>query len=215
MRGVDAVDNMDDMDTMDRMEEVDSRGAPHPLWVFSIRNPQSTIRNPVAGYSLLEMLMFVAVFAVAVNLCGALLLTSSRLAAMNTLALDRLNAVREVQDGFKTAIQESAGKSEAPWGLSPTDGRLWLRLPAQEPGQSAAYRVFGLLADGQRLVREDFLLGPGAPENYVRTWPLRVKNLRFSNVGAAIKMSFEIQEDEGERPSRQVIYETIATPRMN
>lgn len=99
------------------------------------------IKNTAAGgYSLLEMLMVTAVIAVGLNLCASLASTGARMTALNTLALDRLQGLTELQSQFAEAVREAmavvpevgehrTGPDKVVLALPPLEGRnRWMVL---------------------------------------------------------------------------------------
>jgi len=104
------------------------------------------------GMTLIEVLGYVAVIAVVINLATSVFIRSSRLAAMGTGALDTVNAVEEIRDEFTAAVRRSSGISARIGEHRSGSDRLVLTMP-QLAGEEGVrrYVVFGRLSSDPRL----------------------------------------------------------------
>lgn len=102
--------------------------------------------------TLIEILGYLAVIAVVINLATSVFIRSSRLAAMGTGALDRVNAVEEIRDEFTAAVRRSSGVSAGVSKHRSGPDRLVLTMP-QLAGEDGVrrYVVFGPLSSDSRL----------------------------------------------------------------
>lgn len=108
-----------------------------------------------AGYTLLEMLMYVAVMTVLVSLCGKLFASGLRLSALSTQTLDRIMDVANLESDFTGAVRGAQGVVPEMGSYRSGPEQLVLRVPAKE-GRSR-YIVFGKLRDARHLSRMDVL----------------------------------------------------------
>ncbi|GAG14139.1 unnamed protein product, partial [marine sediment metagenome] len=134
------------------------------------------------GITLIEMLGYIAVIAVVINLATSVFIRSSRLAAMGTGALDRVNAVEEIRDGFTAAVRRSSGISAGIGEHRSGSDRVVLTMP-QLAGEEGVrrYIVFGLLGDDPRLNKLVVVERDGnlSAESFV-TYRQDLDSIRFS-----------------------------------
>jgi len=170
-----------------------------------------------AGYSLLEMLVYIVVFAAAVNLLISLLSTGSRLAATTTLSLNRMDGLREVQDTFTQYTRRAAAVEARVGDFETTSDRVVLRMP---PGLASEldYVVLGRLHDPERfgvlgLSKQDAVL----EQVYLKTFSQPLEQLHFEvdKTGArpALALELQIKLEEGERERPFIRHRCIAVPR--
>ena len=100
-------------------------------------------RRPNGGFTLLEMLVYVAIFGLTLNILASLLMTGARLSATAALSLDRLAGVRDVQEAFTTYTRRAAGVAASVEATRPA------RTPvlAMPPGWGYDYAVLGKLGE--------------------------------------------------------------------
>jgi len=104
------------------------------------------------GMTLLEVLGYIAVIAVVINLATSVFISSSRLAAMGTGALDRVNAVEEIRDEFTAAVRCSSGISAGIGEHRSGSDRAVLTMPQlADEDDVRRYVVFGPLISDSRL----------------------------------------------------------------
>ncbi len=105
-----------------------------------------------AGMSLLEILAYIAILTVIVNLAAGVFVSSTRLSALSTVALANLDTLEDIRRDFTDTVRASSGVCEQIGSYHSGDGQLVLRLPARH-GQKEVHRyaVFGRLDDKPRL----------------------------------------------------------------
>ena len=132
--------------------------------------------------TLIEVLGYVAVIAVVINLATSVFIRSSRLAALGTGALDRVNAVEDIRDGFIAAVRGSSGVSAGIGDHRSGSDRVVLTMP-QRSGEDAVrrYIVFGPLRSDSRLSKLAVIEQDGklSAESFV-TYPQDLDSIRFS-----------------------------------
>ena len=101
---------------------------------------------------MIEVLGYIAVIAVVINLATSVFIRSTRLSALGTGALDRMNAVEEIRDGFTTAVRRASGVNAGMGEHQSGSDRVVLTMP-QLAGEDGVrrYVVFGLLGADPRL----------------------------------------------------------------
>ena len=134
-------------------------------------------RRDAAGYTLIELLAYLSVFAVVVNLAGSLFVSAGRLRMMGNEALERMQALDEMGRRFTDAVHESSGVAREADGFTTSDETLVLNLPHDR------YAVMGRLRGDDRFVTMKFAAGaPGTPE-FLKTFSYPVEHMIYS-VGA-------------------------------
>lgn len=174
-----------------------------------LRNP----RTPARGYTLLEILLYVAVFAMGVNLCMALFVTGSRLSAVTTQQLDRMNRLSEVQQEFREAVRRAEAVVPRVGSYTSNAGQLILRCPPQD--NAPRYIVLGTLRDADRLSRFELSEDNGALKaEKFSTYALPVAALAFEcSPSGLVQMDLRIKKDAGERDKNPITHRAIAALR--
>lgn len=169
------------------------------------------------GYSLLELLVYVAVFAIAVNLFVSLLGTGSRLSAMSTLGLSRMEGIREVEDAFTEYTRRAALVVPEAGEFKTGPDRLVLKMP---PGQENGfdYAVLGSLRDANHFAVMGLAQKAGKLEVvYLKTLrqPMEVLAFEVDNGGVRLRVNLrvKVKGEEGERKQPFVEHVASATPR--
>lgn len=163
-----------------------------------------------AGYSLLEMLIVVAVLSIAINLCGSLFVSASRMSAVSTQALDRLGGVEELRREFTEAVRASAGVVEACGPYTTGAQTVVLRMPPVDG--HARFRVLGTLGEADRFSRFDLEMVNGAVEPVLMvTYRQRVDGVAFSTGSGAITLELKAKRDLKEKTGPTHTF--VATPR--
>lgn len=169
------------------------------------------------GYSLLEMLVYVAVFAVGANLFVSLLSSGSQLSALNTLSMSRMEGVREVQDEFTEYTRQAVSVVAEAGDFKTTADRLVLKMPSGQDG-GFAYCVLGVLRDANRFAVLGLAEKDGKLEEvYMKTLRQPLETVVFevdeSGARALVNLSIKVQGEEGERKQPFVEHRASATPR--
>lgn len=183
-----------------------------------LETPGSTRPNGRnAGYALLEMLVYIVVFAAAVNLMVSLLSTGSQLAATTSLSLGRMEGLRDVQDAFTKYTRSAASVVERAGDYVTLDDRLVLRMPE---GIEADwdYVVLGRLHSPDQFGVLALREGEGGLENvYLKTLrqPLQRQHFAVDRSGArpAVTLELQIKLEEGERERPFLVHRNTAVPR--
>jgi hypothetical protein len=169
------------------------------------------------GYSLLEMLVYIAVFAIGLNLFISLLGTGSRLTATTSLSLARMEGVREVEDTFVQYTRRAVSVVAEVGEFKTGSDRLVLKMP---PGQENGfdYAVLGVLREANRFAVMGLATREGATEVvYLKTLPQPLENLTFdveaSGPRPLVNLRVKVQSEAGERKHTFVEHQTSATPR--
>ncbi len=173
-----------------------------------------TSRQTNRGFILMEMMVYVAVFSIAVVLFSRVFVTTSRVSAYNTQIVERMDAVREVQRDFlktcraATAIVPGIGEHR-------TDEHT-LVLQLHGTGQTPRYAVLGGFGDSNRLallalVQEDDVLHA---EKF-KTWRLPVTDIRFETDDRAqsVTLALTTQPHNPQRPDTGRAHRFVATLR--
>lgn len=170
------------------------------------------------GYSLIEMLLVVALLAMGINLCVSIFSNATRLSALSTQALDRINGIAEVERVFADAVRGSCGVVPGAGRFSTGDTCAVLRLPSEDG--VLRYRAVGeIAAPGKFAVIEFEDRGGTIEETYLRTLWLPVEDVRMAQGGKdadskrAVTLDFAIKLDRGERAARKTIHSVTAAAR--
>lgn len=170
-----------------------------------------------SGYSLLELLVYVAVFAVAVNIFVSLLGTGSQLSALNTLSMSRMEGVREVQEEFTEYTRRASAVVSEVGEYKTGADCLVLKMPQVQEG-GFDYAVLGVLREANRFAVIGLADKEGVMEVvYMKTLRQPLETLQFDVVqGGArplVNLRVKVQGEEGERKQPFVEHLASATPR--
>jgi len=172
----------------------------------------------VAGMSLVEVLGCIAILGVVINLGASVFITSTRLCALGTTALDRMHVVEEIRDGFTGTVRESC--AVVPTLSEYRSGNEQVILEMAPTGRSEKrYAILGRFGCGSRLSR---LVVVGEDGNYsvetFRTYPLDVDKIRFGYDKSAVQdvrlvsIEFDIK-DEGQKRNKRTAHKFTASMR--
>jgi len=132
-----------------------------------------------AGMTLLEMLGYIFVLAIVVNICLQVFLSSSRLATVGGSAVDRIENLAALQNDFRTSVRECVGVAGDVAGFASNENQAVLRTPDGE-----RYVVFGALEGQQRLSKRTIRVKEGAGDlERVETYPVDLSAVRFTYSG--------------------------------
>ncbi len=171
-----------------------------------------------AGVTLVEVLMVVAVMSAMVPLLGQIFVQSSRLTAINGLALERLEGTAMVGRMFAEAVHGSAGVAERIGDHESGADRVVLRLGSEAAGDN--YCVIGMLGDDAHLCRLDLVAQAGAftATRFVR-YPMAMKDVKIlydadrPEASRWIELRYALRADAGERDCVVPTQVVRATPR--
>jgi hypothetical protein len=131
------------------------------------------------GASLIEMIAYIAIFAVMVNLCLGVFIKSSRMSALGTGILDRMQALREIRQEFTESVMLADAVVPAIGDYRTGADLLVLRTNGMEG--AARYVVFGRLDDARRLSRLVLAkTDTGLEVERLRTFPLDLDVVTFA-----------------------------------
>jgi hypothetical protein len=106
------------------------------------------MRNPRAGYMLIEALAVVGILAVVLGLAAQVLITCTRLSSFGSRAADHAVQAAEAEDAFRAAAREAFAVSPGVGAYRTGADTLVLQTPSPE---GPRYTVLGKLRDPQRL----------------------------------------------------------------
>ena len=185
--------------------------------MISRRRDSVSSQHRAGGYSLLETLVYVAVLGIVLNIFASIFASNTRLSAVNTLALNRLRGIDEVQRVFRDAVREASGVAVGIGDYRSGEEQLVLRVPQEE---GTRYIVLGALREDGRLCRLDVIERDGKLEaGYMATYPQVLSELRFvydadkSGAAPLIAMEAVIRKEAGERAGRHVVHRFMGSPR--
>jgi len=113
-----------------------------------------TRTDKYAGMSLLEVLGYLAVVGVVINLAASVFISSSRLSVLCTAALDKVVAIEEIHDGFTTAVHESSRVCTGVGEYRTGAGHVVLEMAqVSDEEDTRRYVVFGPIGSDSRLSR--------------------------------------------------------------
>lgn len=166
------------------------------------------------GYSLLEMLGYVAILAVGVNLCASLFTTSMRLSALGSEGLERVQGIADIEQAFRDTVQSA--HAIVPQYASYRSGPDQMVLRAGSVEGVPRYIVLGALRDPNHLSKMEIIDRPGKPEaaSFV-TYALPLESIHFEAQptlrGAGL--AFTIKLEQGEPKARRASGYAVAALR--
>ena len=174
-------------------------------------------KSQSGGYSLLEMLVYVAVLAVGINLFVSALSSGSRLSAVTTLQLGRIEGIRDVQDTFTGLVRRAAAVVPEAGAYTTGGQTVVLRMPPGQP-EGFSYIVIGAVRDPERFsVLGLNEAGDVWTSDYLRNLRQPLSQLRFEvntdGVRPVVAMTVQVKRDEGERGAEALVHRALATPR--
>lgn len=157
------------------------------------------------GYSLLEMLMVTAVIAVGFNLCASLASTGARMTALNSLALDRLQGLAELQSQFAEAVREAVavvpnvgehrtGPDKVVLTLPPSEGRNRWMVLGDLNGQGRMMKGIVSEGPGGLQIESGSSFGPPLASLRFSLPKVPVESIRLISLDVIVK------QERGERP---------------
>lgn len=147
-----------------------------------------------AGYSLLELLAYVFILGIIVNLSVSLLLTTKRLTDVGELAFDRIRTVEEIGREFRSAVRASS-MVVAELNATQSDGSHLVL--AQFGLNGPRYVVFRMSEDGEFLSIEEYAKPDG---EFVLE---KLKTLALT--GTAVRFEYTAAEPAAARTVRLVV----------
>ncbi len=136
--------------------------------------------SETAGTTLLEMIAYVFILGIVINLCAQVFLSSSRLAAVGGGAIERIETLDGMERDFRETVRECNGVVTDVAGFACDEKQAVLRLPDGE-----RFVVFGAPEGVQRLCKRTIRVKDGAWDlERAETYPIDLSAIRFSYSGA-------------------------------
>jgi type II secretory pathway pseudopilin PulG len=116
--------------------------------------PSDTRRRRASGITLVEMLAYIAILGLLVNLGAKTFLSHTRLSAIGVAGLANFDALQDIRRDFTDTVQASLGVCPGIGVYRSNKEQLVLRMPT-EPGEAVAarYAVFGRMENPPYLYR--------------------------------------------------------------
>jgi len=177
-------------------------------------HPNPDTRRACRGYTIVEMLIFIAVFSMAIVMLSKIFVTTSRMSVYSTQIVDRMNAVREVQRDFAAVVREAVAVVPGVGEYHTDDKTLVLQL--HPDGEQERYAVLGML-DGQPRLCCMEVTGTGEAlqaDKYVM-WRLPVAAAHFEVDAAAqrVTLTLNTQPHNPQKPDSGRTHRFIAALR--
>jgi hypothetical protein len=152
--------------------------------------------------------MYIAILGIVANVLGTVFVAHSRMSALNSLALDRLNGAAAVERAFledvrgAEAIVEQRGPAE-----------LVLGLPADAAG-APRYRVLDIVPDSGLYRRADYVEHDGVwTLESATSQPLGLAEVSMMGSEGVVALRFLVRKDPDERTTEPAWHVVSATPR--
>ncbi len=171
-------------------------------------------RQTSRGFMLVEVLVYIAVFSMALVLLSRIFVTTSRLSAYSTQIVERMDAVRDVQRDFLEITRAAVAVVPGIGEHHTSTHRLVLQL--HSAGETPRYAVLGVFDDAERLAllevvqRDDTLQA----EKF-KAWRLPVTDARFEIDPLARRVTLELatQPQNPRRPDAGRTHRFVAALR--
>ena len=175
-------------------------------------------RKRKSGYSLVEMLVYVSLLAVAFTLCMKIFVSGTRLSALNTLAMDRINGLAEVEREFRQAVR--GAYAVVPKAASHKSDEQHVVLRLSLPEAPPRYLVLGALRDPHHLSAMELAEQDGAltASKFV-TYRVALAPITFEYDAPSpaearlVRMTVMIHKAPGERMKNPVTHHFVAALR--
>ena len=112
------------------------------------------------GYTLLELLAYVAILAVFLNITAGLYLSTNRLMVRSDLAIDRASGIAEIETAFREAVASASTIADAVGPLRSDESLLILRRASI----TEEWIALGAITSPNRFSVATYALVNGAPE---------------------------------------------------
>lgn len=132
------------------------------------------------GTTLLEMLMYVVILGVVLNISAQTLLSCMRLSSYGTVMADRVTQVGEVERAFRQTAGAGCALADKVGPFAAGPGVAIVELPADSP-DGRRYAVFGALRSPNEISKAIVIQDKdGVRLEGMTTYPLDVRSLSFS-----------------------------------
>jgi type II secretory pathway pseudopilin PulG len=165
-------------------------------------------RDRTRGATMVELVVYIAILAVMVNLAVGTFASAMRLNTRGMETLETARALGVVQEDFRRTVREAVALPDAA-GIWTSDGDTLVIELAPEGG-NRRYAVFGVLDDPAQISRHLFSVRPdGSVEPLaMRTYNLNVGSVAFDRVRVPGCAAMTLRTARGREP--RVL---LATPR--
>ena len=171
-------------------------------------------RRAAAGMTLLELMGYLAVLAIGINLCVSLMFQGWRLSALHAQALDRMNSVTTIEEAFRKAVR--ASDMVVPGFDDFRTGEEAVVFRGHDADGAVVHTVFSRLGEAEDLRLSKVVLS-GTEADYdiekMTTYSLPLGLLSFSREGRGVSMTLTLALKEGERAGKGMAHRFVATPR--
>ncbi len=146
--------------------------------------------NDDQGYTLLELLAYVAILAVFLNITAGLYLSTNRLMARSDLAIDRARGVAEIETAFRDAVASASAVADAVGPLHASESLLVLRRAST----TEEWIVLGAVTGPDRFSVATYKLVNGAPElASLKTYSQPLLRSQFTVDSAIVTLTIGIE----------------------
>ncbi len=174
-----------------------------------------------AGFSLVEVLCYIMVLSVGINLCGTMFVKSTRMNAAASQTFDRMNGLVEINEAYLETVRAAQGVAEAVGEYESGPHSVVLAWPPDAEGR-ARYAVLGALRDPRHLSRLVLVEHGGTwkAEKYT-TYRLALDAINFGYDTAEprrarlLRLETALGLDPGEREARRTRHTFVAAPRAH
>lgn len=164
-------------------------------------HPVPDLKRTRRGFSLVEILVFIAVFSMMAVMLSKLFVTTSRLSVYSTQIVDRMNAVREVQRDFSEVVR-GAVRVASGIGEHHTDEDT-LVLQLHHDGEPERYAVLSMF-DGQQHLCLMEVTGEknGLHADKYVTWrlPVTVAHFEVDATGRRVTLTLHTSPQNPQKP---------------
>lgn len=170
------------------------------------------------GTSLLELLTYIAVFAVILNIAAQTLITCSRLSSFGTTVADRIGQTADVEHAFREVVAEGCAvvKRAGPFVTGPTTVVLQRGAMSADDQE---FLVFGAFRSPTRISQALLRInGTAVDVERLITYPLDIASVTFgydngdSGTARLIRMDL-VAPIPGKRPNHHAVQRSIAAIR--
>lgn len=177
-------------------------------------HPNPDRRRACRGYTIVEMLIFIAVFSMTLIMLSKIFVTTSRMSVYSTQIVDRMNAVREIERDFAETVREAVAIVPG-IGEHRTDDKT-LVLQLHHDGEPARYAVLGMLDGQPRLCcMEVIATGDALQADKYVMWRLPVAGAHFEVDAAAqrVTLTLDTQPHNPQKPDSGRTHRFVAALR--
>ena len=169
------------------------------------------------GYSLLELLVYMAVFGIGINLFISAMGTGSRLSATTTIQMSRLEGIRDVQQTFVHYVRRAESVVPAIGRYTTGDSVVVLKMPTLQ-SEGFDYLVLGAVQQPDAFTVLGLTQTEGQwHETYMKTLrqPLGQQTFAVLEEGERplVQMTVQVKQESGERDRPFLLHTCNATPR--